>query len=389
MSSKGRVVVWGQMFRSPFGGMIWQVLHYLLPLRDLGYDVWYVEDSDEYFFHPETYNPVWEIEQNVERAVRYLRAFGFEDRWFVRAPTRFDVCYGLPNYDDLKALYASTDIAINLCGSQEPREEHRACANLIYLETDPVRKQVEVAKGEEHAIAELDSYDHLCTYGVNIGRDACLIPLERYRWVPTVPPVVTSLWATADAPSRPAFTSVANWKHGGKDVEWNSHRWRWSKHWEFMKFVGLPDKVTPAMELAIGAIDDTDRQMLRDHGWGLSASGRLADPYKYRDFIQASYGEFTAAKEQYVAPRSGWFSDRSVCYLAAGRPVVTQGTGFEDWIDTGNGLFGYDDVDGAAEAIAAIAADYQHHSAAATGLAREYFEARTVLQRLLTDLGLQ
>lgn len=386
---KGRAIVWGQMFRSPFGGMIWQVLHYLLPLRELGFDVWYVEDSDEYFFHPETYQPVWEIDQNVEVGLRYLKAFGFEDRFVVRPPDRYDFCYGLETYAELHSLYVSADLAINLCGSQELRDDHRACRKLVYLETDPVRNQIEVAKGTKKTIAELDKYDHLFTYGVNIGSAHCPVPVERYSWIPTVPPVVTDLWVPDNGPENRALTTIANWKHGGKDVEWQGQRWRWSKHWEFNKFISVPGHVDCGMEIAIGAVDDTDRAALKENGWILRRSADLADPFHYRDFILNSMGEFTASKEQYVAPHSGWFSDRSVCYLAAGRPVITQSTGFDRYVPMGEGLMGFACLEEALAAVKEVCGNYQRHSSKAHEISREYFEATKVIGKMLSAMNLQ
>jgi hypothetical protein len=386
VSHKGRVIVWGQMFRAPFGGMIWQVLHYLLALRELGFDVWYVEDSDEYLFDPDSYQPVWDVRRNVEVGLRYLSRFGFAERWAVRTPNRYDECFGVESYAELLNLYRSADAVINLCGSQELRDDHGVCKTLVYLETDPVRNQVAVAKGQSDLIAELDRYAYLFTYGVNIGHQRCEVPLERYRWLSTVPPVITELWRSDQTPASRAFTTIANWKHAGKDVEWQGRLWRWSKHFEFTKFIRLPGLVDTELELAIGAVDEDSRKALKDHGWKMRTSAGLADPFEYRSFIQASLAEFTAAKEQYVAPRSGWFSDRSVCYLAAGRPVVTQSTGFEDHVPTGQGLFAFQTVEDAASAVCAIARDYPAHSAAAAAIAREHFEGVAVVRKMLYDM---
>jgi hypothetical protein len=155
-----------------------------------------------------------------------------------------------------------------------------------------------------------------------------------------------------------------------------------------LKFINLPQRAALPMELSVGAISKEDRESLLKNGWRVRPSSRLEGPEAYRQYIRESLGEFTVAKEQYVKPRSGWFSDRSVCYLAAGRPVVTQDTAFGKRIPTGEGLFCYSDQDGALAAIEAIAADYARHSKAAAEIAREYFDADKVVADVLRQVGL-
>jgi hypothetical protein len=376
------------MANSPFGGMIWQAYHYLVPLRKLGFDVWYVEDTDYYSFDPVSYMPTWEPEANVRLLAQFMEDIGQPDRWFVRKPNQ-EECFGGKNYSALLKLYREADGALNLCGAQEPRECHELIRCRVYVETDPVKNQVHVANGEQWFIDMLAHNDHLFTYGENLGNDDCRVPIERFQWKTTRPPVVNEWWATDRAPAKNSvLTSVANWKHKGKDVEWNGETWRWSKHHEFLKFIGLPRTAALPMELSVGAISKEDRKSLLKNGWRVRPSNRLEAPEAYRQYIRESLGEFTVAKEQYVAPRSGWFSDRSVCYLAAGRPVVTQDTAFGKRIPTGEGLFSYSDRDGALAAIEAIASDYARHSKAAAEIAREYFDADKVVADLLSQAGL-
>ena len=386
--SRGRVIVWGLMANSPFGGMVWQAYHYLVPLRKLGFDVWYVEDTDEYSFDPGSYMPTWNPESNVRLLAGFMERIGLPDRWLVRRPNQ-EECFGSRDYSDLLQLYHEADAAINLCGAQEPRESHEPIRCRIYLETDPVKNQVAVAGDDQACIEMLAQYDHLFTYGENLGSDDCRVPIERFHWETTRPPVYTEWWATDQPPADDSsLTSVANWRHQGKDVVWNGETWRWSKHYEFLKFIGLPQRAALPMELSVGAISREDRESLLNNGWRVQPSSRLEVPEVYRQYVRESRGEFTVAKEQYVKPRSGWFSDRSVCYLAAGRPVVTQDTAFGKRIPTGEGLFCYSDQDGALAAIEAIAADYKRHSKAAAEIAREYFDADKVIAGVLRHVGL-
>jgi hypothetical protein len=213
--------------------------------------------------------------------------------------------------------------------------------------------------------------------------------MERYQWHPTRPPVCLDWWMnTTEPPGDSALTTVANWRHNGKPVVWKDETFHWSKHLAFRRFIHLPHRARLPLELAIGAINEEEKAEMRRHGWRIVPSTTLAEPNAYREYICRSLGEFTVAKDQYVRPRSGWFSDRSACYLAAGRPVITQDTGFGNRIPTGSGLFSFSTEEEALAAIDAVARDYARHSGAAREIAREYFEAELVLGRLLRHVGL-
>ena len=173
-----------------------------------------------------------------------------------------------------------------------------------------------------------------------------------------------------------------------KDVVWQEHIWRWSKRDEFFKFLDIPSRASMPVEVALGSVDKPDRVTIQSSGWRTRDAASLDDPEEYRRYIVDSAGEFTVAKDQYVSPRSGWFSDRSVCYLAAGRPVITQDTGFSKFIPTGNGLLAYSNVDQALAAIESLASDYSRHAAAALDIAREYFGAERVVSAMLAKAGI-
>jgi hypothetical protein len=182
---------------------------------------------------------------------------------------------------------------------------------------------------------------------------------------------------------------VSNWKQSGKDIQWGGDVYVWSKHHEFLKFVDVPRRSRERFELALACNDREVIQLLEGHGWHIRDAVTLSrDIVPYRDYIQRSRGEFTVAKDQYVRPRSGWFSDRSASYLAAGRPVVTQETGFSKFLPTGKGLFGFRTMDEIRAALDVIAADYDGHCRAARDIAAEYFAAEKVLSRLAEEAGL-
>jgi hypothetical protein len=390
-ANRGLIIVWGLFARMPLGGVTWQAMHHISGLRRLGFDVWYVEDSDSLLHNPTTHWPTMEFEANVRFLERWMRQIGLGDRWIFRTPGDGRVPPGdgrLLGADDatLRKLYAQADAVFNICGAQEVRAEHAGISKLVYLETDPVEWQVRLAHGDADVARQLDAHDFHFTYGENLGAADCPVPLGSYRWRPTRPPVVLDWWASGNGPARDALTTIATWHHQGKDVVWEGHRWHWSKDREFRRFRTLPSCSALPLELALDSIDDRERDDLRRDGWSVTES--ISDPQEYRRYIVDSAGEFTVAKEQYVAPRSGWFSDRSACYLAAGRPVVTQDTGFAKFVPTGEGLFAYSTTEEAAAAIEAIASDYKRHSAAALEIAREYFDAQRLLERMLAEIGL-
>ena len=386
---RGTLVVWGLLGSMPFGGMVWQALHYLVGLRRLGFDVWYVEDSDRYVYNLDEEALTFEIQDNAKRLESCLDMVGLKDRWVFRMPRR-NTCRGVLDFGGLNKLYRRADAVINLCGAQEPLAHHEGIRKLIYVETDPVVSQVNVAKGDTRTIEELQSYQHLFTYATNIGADDCKVPVERFQWHKTVPPVCVDWWESraAQQPYPPCITTVLNWKHSGKDVEWRGETWRWTKHLEFLRFINLPRRSPFPMELAIGGVSEEELRELHEHGWQTRPSATLNDPFAYRDYLRGSAGEFTAAKEQYVKSRSGWFSDRSVCYLAAGRPVITQDTGFGRFLPIGEGLFAFNTEDEAADALQAIASDMDRHSRAAREIAREHFAAERVLSDMLNAASL-
>jgi hypothetical protein len=200
--------------------------------------------------------------------------------------------------------------------------------------------------------------------------------------------VVLDWWENGQQPGK-CFTTIANWRQTGKDLEWNGKIYIWSKHNEFLKFLGVPGRVGGCLELALSNVDGDAITLLKSHGWRVVDSVALSrDIFSYRDYVQSSRGEFTVAKDQYVRLNSGWFSDRSACYLAAGRPVITQNTGFGTVLPVGEGLFAFDTLEEIVAAFEGIQSDYDRHSRAATTIAQDYFRAETILAKLLQDLGL-
>ncbi len=385
-STKPRVIVFGLLFWFPLAGVTWQFLHFLLGLRPLGYDPYYVEDSARWVYDPNRRDWTPDANANIRAVAPVLEAYGFGARWAFRGCYEGGRCYGLTE-PQLAELYRNCDVLLNVTGAQELRNEHRPCPVRVYLETDPVVSQIQVAQGEVKTIAALDAHTHHFTYGENLGAPDCRLPVGRYHWRPTRQPVLLDLWDNGQALGGEAYNTIATWKNLGRDITYRGETYYWSKDREFLKFIELPRRVRAPLELAVG-VDAPTRRLLESQGW------RLADPVhisrdmdRYRQYIQQARGEFTVAKDQNIRLRSGWFSDRSACYLAAGRPVITQATGFHHQLPTGRGLFGFETLGDIITAMEAIENDYAGHCRAAREIAAEYFAAEKVLSRLLAEIG--
>jgi glycosyltransferase involved in cell wall biosynthesis len=378
-----RVVVLGMMAKTPVPGVVWQTLHYLLGLRSLGLEPYYVEA------HART--PSMLMAQPTDdggaRAAHFidtvLRRFGLGDRWAYQALHGDGRTYGLSERDLIR-LYREAELILNLHGGTEPRTELAATGRLVYIETDPVQLQIELHNGLQSSIDFLDQHQAWFTFAENLGTDVCGLPVcERYPFQPTRQPVMLDLWDSGRAPAGGSFTTIANWRQRWRSVQYGGRVYGWSKDVEWQKVLDLPARTGARFDIALSGYEESDKKHLEARGWCVSHALDL-DIDRYRDFIVSSLAEFTVAKEQNVAFSTGWFSDRSATYLAAGRPVVTQDTGFGQTLPTGDGLFAYTDADEAAAAVASIQADPVRHASRAHSIAREYFAAERVLADLLS-----
>ncbi len=384
---RGKIVLLHFVGQMPLAGIAWQAVHYLVGLEKLGYEAWYVEDHGANPYDPRVNSVVMDCDYNVGYLRDAMERHGLAGRWAYWDAIN-DVYHGLSR-ERVRALYAEADGLVNLCGATQLRDEHLRCPVRIMIDTDPVYEQFKYAKADPAARAYVDAHTHFFTYGANLGTDKCSVPLCGVKWRPTRPPVDPALWpeATAEAP---CFTTVATWENKGKNIEFEGADYLWSKHVNFLKFLDLPrHRPDTCFRMAMLPPDEAVRREVEGQGWGLADPRPIsADMGHYRDFIAGSRGEFTVAKDIYVRPNSGWFSDRAVCYLAAGRPVVTMRTGFEHLYPVGRGLYDYATHDEALAAIDAIAADYPANSRAARAIAHEYFDGGQVIGELLAECGL-
>lgn len=386
-SPKGKIIVFGILFWYPLAGVTYQFLHYLIGLRRCGYDPYYIEDSARWIYNPRLNDLSPDALPNIEAVVPALKAHGFGDRWAFRGKYPDGKCYGLAE-TEIDRLYREADAFLNITGAQELRDEHLACKRRIYVESDPFASQVKVAKGDESMIKTLAAHDTLFTFGENLGAPDCHVPIEKFHWLPTRQPVALELWNEGAATGAASYNTITTWHNKGKNIEYKGQTWYWTKDREFEKFLSLPRLRPLSFELA-ATVDDTTMELLRKHGWSQTDSIEISrDIDKYRHYIEQSRGEFTVARDQYVRPRTGWFSDRSACYLAAGRPVITQETGLSKFLPTGKGLFGFTTMEDILKAVDCIESDYEGSCRAARDLAAEYFAAEKVVGSLMERAGL-
>lgn len=384
-----KIVLLGMLTKIPVGGVAWLVRHYAIGFERLGFEPFYVEA------HGRTPSMLMEqpTDDPTALAVRYLeremRQAGMAGRWAFHALHDDGAVHGM-SPDALRSLYRDAALIINFHGGTVPREEHASSGRLVYLGTDPVDLELELDRGEQSAIDFLAQHCAFFTWGMNYGGRTCQLPYDaRFPAIPSPPPVVVDLWEGADGGGG-SFTTVGNWRQDWRDVRFRGEVYRWSKHHEFLRVLDLPARTGSAFELALSSLPPGDRDRLEAQGWSVRSGMDVSrDPERYRDYIRTSRGEFTVAKDQNVRLRTGWFSERSATYLAAGRPVVTQDTGFGTAIPTGRGVLAFSDLDEAVEAIEEVERNYGLHRRAALDVARGYFAHDVVLGALLDHVGIR
>jgi GT2 family glycosyltransferase len=389
MNARPKIVLLGMLTKMPVAGVSWLITHYAIGLRRLGFDVYYVEA------HARTPSMLMRHEGDdaTARAVEFLGAqmatLDLHDKWALHALHDDGACYGL-SWEQLQRLYRDAALIVNMHGGTAPMEEHAASGRLVFLGTDPGEVEFEIERGDARAIAMLEQHCAYFTWALNYGNPDCRLPWSsRFDFVATPPPVVLDLWADRDHGAADTMTTVGNWRQPWRSVRVDGETYHWSKHHEFLKVLDLPSRVNRAFELALGSYHDDDEQLLRRHGWAVRpALSVSSDTATYRDYVTGSRGEFTVAKDQNVRLRSGWFSERSAVYLAAGRPVVMQDTGFGNHLGDNGGLLSFTDLDSAVGAIEALEADYPRHRRAALEIAREHLDAEVVLRRMLAHCGI-
>jgi hypothetical protein len=374
------VIVLGYIVRGPLGGLAWHHLQYVLGLARCGHDVYFVEDSDDF---PSCYDPTRGVVDadptyGLEFAKRAFRRVRLADRWaYYDAHT---ACWLGPASNRIAYLCAHADLILNVSGVNPIRPWFGDIPARALIDTDPVFTQIRHLtdpKARERAA----QHTAFLSFGENFGQHRSTIPDDGFPWQPTRQPVVLDAWPVTSGPADGRFTTIMQWdsypprEHNGRRYGMKSD--------SFEPFLDLPRRSPHGFELALGSAS-APRAQLRHHGWRILDPLRpTKDPWTYQRYIQRSKAEFTVAKHGYVVAHSGWFSERSAAYLASGRPVVTQETGFSDWLNPGAGILSFVTPEEALGAIDAVSARYDEHCRAARVVAEEFFDAQKVLPRLL------
>ena len=379
------VIIAGALARRPYiGGHTWLFLQYLLGFKRLGWEVHFVD-----WVEPGTCVDAvgratsFHASVNLHYTERVMNGFGLEGCWTLVYDGGREVA-GRPR-EEVVDLARRSALLLNVMGYLEDEDILSAAPFRVILDIDPGFGQMWQELGL-HALFR--DHERYVTIGERIGAPDCVIPACGVEWVATKPLVVLTEWPVSPV-ANGRFTSVVSWRGAFGPVEYRGRTYGLRAH-EFRRFLELPSRTSVPLEVALD-IDDADvadRRRLEEHGWVLADPRVVAgDPWRYRRYVEASSAELMIAKNMYVDTRGGWFSDRSCCYLASGKPVLAQDTGLRDPPPGGEGLVIFSTPDEAVAGAQEIMGNYARHSAAAREIAAEYFASDRVLRRLLEALG--
>jgi hypothetical protein len=384
-----RVILTGLIAQHPIGGLTWHYVQYAAGLARLGHDVYYIEDTGMWPYALDggptgTNFIVADGCANAKYMTEVMPRFGLADRWAYNCAID-NRWFGLSDVKRCEVIQTA-DLLISVSAPVFHPDEYQHIPHRAFIDTDPVFTQIKLVRGQADFRSALGRYTVHFTFGESLSER---VPVTGHAWRPTRQPVLLSEWRPRQ-PSRDTFTTVMNWdsynsvKHqqmtyGQKDVE-------------FLKFLDLPARVAPQrLEVAARGrrhvhLPDSVLSHLRFKGWQVvNPNDVCANVDSYRDYIESSKAEWGVAKNGYVVGQPGWFSDRSACYLAAGRPVVVQDTGFASVLPVGEGLLTFRTMDEAAEMVREVASNYECHCHAARSIAKEYFDSARVLSRLVEE----
>jgi len=381
MKPKFRIIVSGLIAQYPLGGVTWDYLQYVLGLVQLGHDVYYLEDTGLWPYNPLEGGISEGCIFNANYLSTVMKHYGLGDKWAYRFPWQSQ-WFGLPDQERERVIN-SADLLINVSCSLQNIVEYRRVKRLVYIDTDPVFTQIKLAKGQKDFRNYVNMHDVCFSYGECLSESG---PATEHRWLPLRKPIVLSEWRSS-TPHRDVFTTVMNWT-SFKNINYQGRSYG-QKDIEFMKFLDLPSMVKPTiLEMAMGSgkTRQIPRELLLHKGWKLENPLEVCLDFEgYRHYIESSKAEWTVAKNGYVQGQAGWFSGRSACYLAAGRPVIVQDTGFASVIPVGEGVLIFRTLEEAANAIKEVNVNYQRHTEAARDIAEEYFDSAKVLKKLVNQ----
>ena len=378
---KLKIIVTGLIGQYPLGGVSWDYIQYAAGLMLLGHDVYYIEDTGQHPFNPQEGGISRECDFNIRYLSEVMSRFGMEDRWAYHFPWKSQ-WFGLAD-NKREAVIQSADMLINVSGVLAYPERYRHIPCLVYIDSDPVFTQVKLARGQVDFQHMLETHDVHFSFGERLT-DA--VPETAFDWLPTRQPVLLDEWRHG-GPVRNVYTTVMNWT-SYKPVEYAGISYA-QKDVEFEGFIEMPGRVPDvSLEIAVntGKTRRTPRELLVRKGWHVVHPDEVCpDMDGYRSYITGSRAEWSIAKNGYIVGQPGWFSCRSACYLAAGRPVVVQDTGFSEVLPVGTGIVPFSTLQEAIDGILDVESRYEIHCRAAMEIAEQYFDSSLVLSRLLDE----
>jgi hypothetical protein len=378
-----RIAVFGYIVRGPLGGLAWHHLQYLQGLSDLGHEVAFFEDSEDYAscYNPQTFSMTTDPTFGIAFLTDARERLELQSRW---AYFDWHTNSWLGMTQDLALDFLdSADLLLNLSGINPLRPWSEAVPVRVLVDTDPVFTLIKHLQNAM-ALARAKQHNRFLTFGENLSADRGNAPMDEFSWRPARQPVYLPSWKHHAGPADQPYTTVMQWE-SYPPAEHNGQKFG-MKSDSFATIEQAPRHVVPKLQIALGG-QTAPRQRLRRHGWSVVDSLRkTATPGGFQHYLARSRAEFTIAKHGYAVSNCGWFSERSANYLASGRPVITQETGFSDHIPTGEGLFAFSTLDESVAAIEAVESSYERHSKAAREIAEEYFDSRKVLTKLLDEV---
>jgi hypothetical protein len=376
------LILAGIIGRFPVGGVTWCFLHYIAGFQRLGYSVFYLEDTGECGYDPVANRISDDPSYAVNYIHRQLKMVGLENSWaYIDHHNR----YHGKSPQQVREVCRETELLVNVSGGCWFARPEYDSLTKIFIDTDPGFHQLNIAEGRllnknwtgygSHK-EFFSAYDKLFTFALNIGSPTCRLAETPFHWHPTIQPLALEFWPVMPPPPQAPYTAILSWR-----IDSFSGIGK-GKSSEMLKMIDLPGKCPHRILVAIAGQPPFD--LLRQHGWELTdAVAETIDPFVYRSFIQHSKAEIGFAKAMYIETQGGWFSDRTECYLATGRPALVRDTGFREILPCSEGLLTYSDEQGILDGMEHIERNYAHHCRTAREFAEEYFDADKVLRKLL------
>ena len=379
-----RIILGSYMVRYPLGGMLSWVLQFLVGFKRLGHEIYFVE---KYGYPNSCYDPTKETMTDdctygVTVLEKLLESVGLKNTWcFV---DRSEEYHGISK-QNIEEIFRTADMFIDMGTHGSWATEAEKTGMRVLIDGEPAFTQIKMANNLSAGI-EQPQYDQYFTTGKNINTEYSTSPTAGIKWKYLYHPVQVDMFSVIPCPKNAFYSTVMNWQ-SHEPIEYNGKIYG-QKNIEFQKFIDLPKHVSVGMQVAVSG-KKLPIDTLKKSGWDVADARLMTISFeRFRKYISESRGEFSVCKNVFVANQSGWFSDRSAAYLASGRPVIMQDTGFSRHLPCGEGLFAFNTVEDAKMAIEEIESDYELHSKMARQIAFEYLDTGIVLKSFLKELGI-